>query len=461
MIQDALQYAHANKERSIEDLCDLIKIRSISTDPRQNIEMEKAAYWLAESLKMSGCHNSNVYKTNGHPIVFGEYRSSQPHARTLLIYGHYDVQPVDPLNLWESDPFDPVILGDQLFARGASDMKGQVIASIKAVEAILCQKEDISLNLKFIIEGEEEIGSPNLPEFLNTHKELLQCDIVLNPDAGMLSVSVPAITYGLRGLAYFELRITGPKQDLHSGQYGGIIHNPAQVLCEVVSKLHDEHGRITLPGFYEKVRPVDPEERAHFAALKQEDSIFIQQTGVKKLWGETGFTAVERIGLRPTLEINGINSGFSGPGAKTVIPSSAMAKISMRLVPDQEPDQVRIQLERFLKENMPDTVQWELDELAGGPASLTDLNRQEVQALVDALAHVWGQKPVFQRSGGSIPVVAQMQSYLGVDSILTGFGLPDDNIHAPNEKLHLPTWSRGIDAIIYFLYNLKELYSGK
>lgn len=458
MIEDALQYAHVNKNKFIEDLRDFIRIKSISTDPHHAPDMEKAANWLTEILMKSGCQNSRVYKTSGHPIVFGEYRSNRSHARTILIYGHYDVQPIDPIKLWESNPFEPEIVGDRLFARGASDMKGQVIASIKAVESILSQKEEIPLNLKFIIEGEEEIGSPSLPEFLESHKELLQCDIVLNPDAGMLSVSTPAITYGLRGLAYFELRITGSKQDLHSGQYGGIIHNPAQVLCEVIAKMHDNQGKVTLPGFYENVRPASPEERERLAALKQEDAIFMQQTGVKKLWGEKGYSAIERIGLRPTLEINGINSGFSGLGAKTVIPSSAIAKISMRLVPDQDPAKVRDQLEDFLKGNIPDTVQWELFELAGGPASLTDPNRREVQAMVDALAKVWGQKPVFQRSGGSIPVVAQMQTHLGVDSILTGFGLPDDNIHAPNEKLHIPTWSGGIDAIIHFLYNLMKLY---
>jgi len=258
MIEDALQYAHVNKNKFIEDLRDFIRIKSISTDPHHAPDMEKAANWLTEILMKSVCQNSRVYKTSGHPIVFGEYRSNRSHARTILIYGHYDVQPIDPIKLWESNPFEPEIVGDRLFARGASDMKGQVIASIKAVESILSQKEEIPLNLKFIIEGEEEIGSPSLPEFLESHKELLQCDIVLNPDAGMLSVSTPAITYGLRGLAYFELRITGSKQDLHSGQYGGIIHNPAQVLCEVIAKMHDNQGKVTLPGFYENVRPASP-----------------------------------------------------------------------------------------------------------------------------------------------------------------------------------------------------------
>lgn len=457
MIEDALYYAHINKEKFIDDLREFIRIKTISTAPYHVREMEKAANWLATTLKKSGCQKSRVYKTNGHPVVFGEYCSNHPHAQTLLIYGHYDVQPVDPIELWNSDPFESVIVNNYLFARGASDMKGQVIASIKAIESVLNLKKEIPLNLKFIIEGEEEIGSPSLPEFLVSHKELLQSDIALNPDAGMLSISTPAITYGLRGLAYFELRITGPTQDLHSGQFGGIIHNPAQALCEVIAKMHDDQGRVTLSDFYENVRSNSSEERECLASHKQDDAVFLKQTGAKKLWGEKGYSAIERIGLRPTLEINGISSGFSGTGAKTVIPSSAMAKISMRLVPDQEPAKVRNQLEDFLKENVPDTVQWELIDLAGGPASLTNLNRQEVQAMVEALTTVWGQKPVFQRSGGSIPVVAQMQTCLGVDSILTGFGLPDDNIHAPNEKLHLPTWSGGIDAIIHFLYNLMEL----
>ncbi|MCC6148502.1 MAG: dipeptidase [Anaerolineaceae bacterium] len=454
MKENSLNYAQRNSEEFIAELSELLRIKSISTDPQHSQDMAKAAFWLETSLKKAGCQSTQVYQTPGHPIVFGEYRSVAAHAQTVLIYGHYDVQPVDPLELWNTDPFTPKIIGDYLFARGASDMKGQVMASIKAVKSVLSQNENFPLNLKFILEGEEEIGSPSMPDFLKIHRDILQSDIALNPDAGMLSIDTPAITYGLRGLAYFELTVTGPHHDLHSGQYGGAIHNPAQVLCEIIAKMHDEHGRITLPDFYKTVKQPGKEERTQLAALRQDDSVFLQQTGVQGLWGEESFSAIERIGIRPTLEVNGMVSGFTGSGAKTIIPSTAMAKISMRLVPDQEPSAVRNQLEAFLKENMPKTVQWELLELAGGPASLVNLDRPEVQAMTDALAKVWEREPVFLRAGGSIPIVAQMQSCIGLDSILTGFGLPDDNIHAPNERLHLPTWRRGIDAIIHFLYNL-------
>lgn len=450
----AIQYAQTQKEQFLSDLEALVKIKSISTDPESKPEMIAAAGWLKDHLLKIGCQKANIYETKGHPVVFGELTSNQNHARTVLIYGHYDVQPADPLNLWKTNPFKPVVNGDYLFGRGASDMKGQIIACTKAIEAVFRHNPDFPLNFKFIFEGEEEIGSPNLPDFLSQHKDMLAGDIVLNSDAGMYSLERPAITYGLRGLAYFEIKITGPKQDLHSGQYGGIIHNPAQVLCEVIAKMHDDQGKVTLPGFYDNVREISITEQELIQTTDLNDEYFLEQTGVPKLWGEQGYNPVERIGTRPTLEVNGIESGFYGAGAKTIIPSSALAKISTRLVPDQEPASVRSQLEEFLKQNVPSTVRWELVELAGGPASLVNLALPELKSLVDALERVWGIHPAYQRSGGSIPVVVQMQTYLGIDSLLTGFSLPDDNIHAPDERLHLPTIYRGIDALIHFLYNL-------
>ncbi|HEX2979668.1 MAG TPA: M20/M25/M40 family metallo-hydrolase, partial [Anaerolineaceae bacterium] len=343
---------------------------------------------------------------------------------------------------------------DRLHGRGASDMKGQIIASIKAVESIL-KTGTPPVNFKFVLEGEEEIGSPNLPTFLRQHASELKADIVLNPDTGMISSELPTVVYSLRGLAYFELRVYGPEHDLHSGMFGGVVHNPAQAICELIAGLHDEEGRVTLPGFYDKVRHLSYEERTELARLPMGPDFYLKQTGAPELWGENGYTPVERTGVRPTLEIHGLLSGFTGKGSKTVIPSWAMAKISTRLVPDQDPDEVDRQLRSYLEQHAPKTIRWELDSYGGGPAVIANLELPETRALGAALESVWGVPPVFKPEGGSVPVVTEMQEILNVQSVLTGFGLPDDNVHAPNEKLHLPTWERGTDAIIHFFYNLK------
>jgi len=332
-------------------------------------------------------------------------------------------------------------------------MKGQVMASLAAIEAIL-KTNRLPVNVKFIIEGEEEIGSPSLGQFIRSHKDLLASDFALNPDSGILSADVPTITYALRGLAYFELRLTGPDHDLHSGIFGGVVHNPAQVLSELIAGMHDAEGRITLPGFYDKVRPLDAEERADLARLPVTEAVLKSQTGAKELWGEAGYTLVERLGARPTLEVNGLLSGFTGEGSKTVLPAQAMAKISCRLVPDQDPEEVHQQMLRYLEENAPKTVQYQLIKMAGGPASISDRHSPGVEAMSRAMEQVWGMRPIFRREGGSVPVVAQFQQLLGIESVNAGFGLPDDNFHSPNEKLHLPTWYRGIDTLIHFLYNL-------
>jgi acetylornithine deacetylase/succinyl-diaminopimelate desuccinylase-like protein len=371
----------------------------------------------------------------------------------VLVYGHYDVQPAEPLELWESGAFEPTVRGENLYARGASDMKGQVIATIAAIESIR-ETGQLPVNLVFIFEGEEEIGSPNLGKFIRDHKKLLSSDFALNPDSGILAPDIPSITYALRGLAYFELNVYGPDHDLHSGLFGGIVHNPAQALCELVAGMHDADGRITLPGFYDKVRALDAEERAELARLPVNEGTYKRQTGVKNLWGEAGYTAVERLGGRPTLEVNGLLSGFTGEGSKTVLPGKAMAKISCRLVPDQDPQGVYQQLLKYLEANAPDTIQYEVIQLAGGPASISDRNSLSVEAMAKAMEQVWGKRPVFRREGGSVPVVAQFQHILSIETVNAGFGLPDDNYHAPNEKLHLPTWHRGIDTLIHFFYNL-------
>jgi acetylornithine deacetylase/succinyl-diaminopimelate desuccinylase-like protein len=449
----AIQYAHDNRQRFLSELKDLLRVPSVSTATEHKPDMQRTAEWVASKLSSLGMGNVKIYPTAGHPVVYAESMSAGAHTPTVLIYGHYDVQPAEPLELWESGAFDPTERGDNLYARGASDMKGQVMASLAAVEAIQ-RTGKLPVNVKFLIEGEEEIGSPHLGRFISEHKDLLASDFALNPDSGILAPDTPTITYALRGLAYFELRLSGPDHDLHSGLFGGVVHNPAQALCELIAGMHDEQGRVTLPGFYDKVRPLDAEERSELARLPMDDEIIKKHAGTKALWGEVGYTPIERLGARPTLEVNGLLSGFTGEGSKTVLPAKAMAKISCRLVPDQDPEEVYQQMHAYLKRSTPDGVQYELIKMAGGPASISNRRSSAIQAMSQALEQVWGKRPVFRREGGSVPVVAQFQQMLGIESVNVGFGLPDDNFHAPNEKLHLPTWYRGIDTLIYFFYNL-------
>lgn len=449
----ALDFAKENAERYLSELRELLSIPSVSTDPEREADIRRAAEWIAEKLRAVGVDKVEIMETGGHPVVYGETHAGGPEATTLVIYGHYDVQPPDPLELWESEPFTPTLRGENLYARGASDMKGQVMASINAFEAV-AKHGGMPINVKFLIEGEEEIGSPNLAKFIGDHKALLACDFALNPDAGMIAADLPTITYALRGLAYFEIRLWGPDHDLHSGIFGGSVRNPANELARLIGGMHDEQGRVTLRGFYDRVRELDDEERAELARLPVDERFYLEQTGAPALWGEKGYSPVERTGGRPTLDVNGLLSGFTGEGSKTVLPSYAMAKVSMRLVPDQDPKEVHQQLVQYLEENANPGVKWEVIPMASGPASLSARDSKGALALAEALEQAWGTRPLFKREGGSVPVVAQMQEILGVDSVLTGFGLPDDNLHSPNEKLHLPTWYRGINALIHYLYNL-------
>jgi acetylornithine deacetylase/succinyl-diaminopimelate desuccinylase-like protein len=450
----ALEYAESNKEQFLNSLKEILTIPSISTDPARVVDMQRAAEWVSTQLRSLGMQKVKLYPTTKYPVVYGEWKASK-RMPTVLIYGHYDVQPVDPLELWKSQPFEPSKRGDNLFARGASDMKGQIVAAIKAIEAIV-KTGGLPVNVKWIIEGEEEIGSPNLEAFITEHRALLACDFALNPDSGMIGADAPSITYALRGLAYFELKVFGSATDLHSGIYGGVVHNPANALAELIAGMHDEQGRVTLPGFYATVQSLSDEERAEMARLPLSERHYLDQTGVPALAGEAGFTPVERASARPTLDVNGLLSGFTGVGSKTVIPAWAMAKISMRLVPDQDPKEVHKQLLEYLNANAPKDICWELTVMAGGRASISSRDSAGVLALKNALEAAWGIRPYFKREGGSVPVVTHMQEILGVDSVLTGFGLPDDNLHAPNEKIHLPTWYKGINALIHFFLNLAE-----
>ena len=455
-LQKALDYAKTNREPFLKKLIEVLKIPSISTDAQFNDDVRRAADWIANHLKSLGIENVQVMPIDGgHPVVYGDYLK-KPGAPTVLVYGHYDVQPADPLELWETGPFEPDVRGDLLFGRGSSDMKGQVLASFHAIEALMKSGAPGSLpvNLKFLIEGEEEIGSRHLETFLRKHAEKFKADVSLNPDAGMMGVDMPTITYGLRGLAYLEINVWGPKADLHSGLYGGVVHNPAQVLAELIAKMHDEDGRITLPGFYDSVRPITHEERADFARLPNDDAHYLEETGVPALWGEAGYISAERTGARPTLEVNGLLSGWTGPGSKTVLPAKAMAKISCRLVPDQIPGDVEQQMIRFMEENAPKTIHWEVKKLTSSPFAIADLNNAGIKAMQDAMESVWSTRPFFRREGGSIGAVAMLQQICGVESVLVGMGLPSDNVHSPNEHLHLPTWYKGIDSFIHFFYNL-------
>jgi acetylornithine deacetylase/succinyl-diaminopimelate desuccinylase-like protein len=450
--ENALQYARNNKENFLRSLKEILAIPSVSTESTHIPDIQRAAEWLEAQLHHLGMQKVQLFPTPQSPIVYGEWLGI-PGAPTVLIYGHYDVQPVDPLDLWKTDPFDPTIICEDIFARGASDMKGQAVITLKAVESLI-RTGGLPVNIKWLFEGEEEVGSPNLEAFISSHSSLLACDYAVNPDSGMIGKDYPTITYGLRGLAYFELRIYGPAHDLHSGMYGGAIHNPAIALAELIADMHDEEGRVTLPGFYDRVRELSENERAELARLPINEKDILEQTGVPALYGEAGFSANERTGARPTLDVNGLLSGFTGEGSKTVIPTWAMAKISTRLVPNQDPEEVHQQMCAYLEQHAPADIRWELKNLAGSPASISERSNRGVQAMAKALETVWGQQTYYRREGGSIPVVGAMQRLLGVESIICGFGLPDDNVHAPNEKLNLPTWYRGIDTYIQFFLNL-------
>lgn len=451
--QNAIEYVRLNRERFLNELKDLVAIPSISTLDENKPDVQRAAEWVAAQLRSIGMDNVQIMPTALHPVVYGEWLGAGKSAPTVMIYGHYDVQPVDPIELWSTDPFKPEVRGDYLFGRGSSDMKGQVVASIKAVEAIMKSDGKLPVNVKWLVEGEEEIGSEHLGDFIKANKKLLAADYCLNPDAGMIASDKPTITTGLRGLAYFELRVFGPDKDLHSGLFGGTIHNPAQALAELIAGMHDKSGKITLPGFYDKVRKLSKKEHEDFKRLPVKDKDLIKMTGVPALWGEPQFIPAERTGARPTLEVNGLLSGFTGQGSKTVLPAWAMAKISCRLVPDQTPEEVEKQFRAYLKKNAPKTIKWELKNLHNAGAALTASDSAGVKALANALETVWGKRPYFKREGGSIGSVVLLQKYVGADSILTGFGLPDDNVHSPNERMHLPTWYKGVEALTHFFYN--------
>ncbi len=445
-----IDFINSNRDRYVDELKTFLAIPSISALPQHRGDVRRCSEWTAEELRRIGLQNVRLIETPGYPVVYGDWLGA-PGAPTILFYGHYDVQPVDPLDLWESPPFEAAVREGEIYARGAADDKGQIFMHFKAVEAIMKQMGRLPVNIKFILEGEEEVGSAHLDEFVRNHKDQLAADVVVISDSPMFDRGVPSICYGLRGLVYFQIDLRGTKTDLHSGSFGGAVANPAFVLAQLLAQMKDRGGHVKIPGFYDEVRPLKEEERAEFKKLPFNEKRYRQDLGAPKLFGERDYTTLERVWARPTFEVNGLLSGFTAEGAKTVIPAVAMAKVSMRLVPDQDPDQVASLFEAYLKKVTPKTVELKITRMHGGKPWMTDFDNRFVQAAGRAIERGFGQRPVFNREGGSIPVVSTFQEVLGLPSVLFGVGLPDENAHAPNEKLDLGNFHNGILAST-FLY---------
>ncbi len=447
-------YLRDAQTSQLDELSEWLRIPSVSTLPQHKADVERAAGWLAQKMEAAGLQNVEIIPTDGHPIVYGDWLHAEEHAPTLLVYGHYDVQPIDPEELWDSPPFEPTVRGDDLYARGASDDKGQLFAHVAAVEALLAASGPLPVNVKFLVEGEEEVGSPALTAYLPAATEKLAADVCLVSDTHILSPDQPMIIYGLRGVWAGEVTVKGPSQDLHSGMFGGAVHNPNQALCSLLAQLHDSAGRVAVPGFYDEVQTLTEEERTALAQVPYGETELLQETGAPAAWGEEGYTITERIGARPTLEINGMWGGFIGDGFKTVIPGEAHAKVSCRLVPDQPSPAIGPMIEQFLQGIAPPTVEVSVNTLQHAPATVVPLDVPEMRAAARAYKSVFGVEPVFSREGGSIPIATVVQESLGIPILFMGFGLPDDNLHAPNEKLHLPNFYRGIRVGIALMQEL-------
>ncbi|MFD3276454.1 dipeptidase [Aquirufa echingensis] len=449
------QYIDANRDRFLAELLDFLRIPSISADPAYAGSVRQTAEWVADNLRKAGADHVRLEETAGFPIVYGE-KMVDPSAPTVLVYGHYDVQPADPLELWDNPPFEPVIKDGLIFARGACDDKGQVFMHVKAFEAMLASGE-LACNLKFMIEGEEEVGSDNLGLFVASNKDLLKADVILISDTAIIANDIPSIDVGLRGLSYLEVAVQGPNRDLHSGVYGGSVANPINILCQMIASMHDEYNHITIPGFYDGVLELSASDRAAMAQTPFDLDAYQKDLGIQSVHGEKGYSTIERASIRPTLDVNGIWGGYTGEGAKTVLPSMAYAKISMRLVPNQRSEEItRLFTEHFLS-IAPKGVKVTVKAHHGGEAYLMPTDSIAYQAASDALAKTFGKEPVPTRGGGSIPIVALFEKELGVKSILMGFGLDSDAIHSPNEHYGLFNFYKGIETIPHFFANYKKL----
>ncbi len=439
-----LNYLKRNQRRFVRELADYVRFPSVSAQPAHGEDMIRCATWLVKHCKQIGLE-ARLCPTDGHPVVLARTRrkpgSARPH---FMVYGHYDVQPPEPFDLWETPPFEPTMRGRSLFGRGASDNKGQHLAHLKAVEAYLKTKTPLPCDLTFVIEGEEEVGSKSLDGFLRRHRAILRdCDAVVVSDTGMPSPKHPALTYALRGIAAFEITLRGPDRDLHSGIFGGSVENPAIALSRLLAKVHDEKGRVTIPGFYDNVVPLTPYERKQMARLPFKREAYRKFLGVPELFGESGFTPDEQRTSRPTFEINGLTSGYQGEGSKTIVPAWARAKITTRLVPNQSPTKVSKAVRAFLKKHCPPTVTLEIKSKHGAEAYMVSPKSDQAQAALVALRRAFGREPILLREGGSIPIVNQFKKILGLDTLLLGLALPDDNAHSPNEKFDLDVFAKG------------------
>lgn len=448
-------YLNQNKNRFLDELLDLLRIPSVSADPAYRNDVLKTADFIAEKLKQAGADNVSVNATAGYPIVYGE-KMIDATLPTILVYGHYDVQPADPLELWTSPPFEPVIKNEKIYARGASDDKGQMYMHIKAFEMMI-QTNTLACNVKFMIEGEEEVGSSNLEIFVRANTEKLACDIVLVSDTGMIANDVPTITTGLRGLSYLEVEVVGPNRDLHSGMYGGAVANPINILSQMIASLHDENGKITIPGFYDDVITVSAEERAEMAKAPFSLADYKAHLAINDVHGEKDYSTLERVAIRPTLDVNGIWGGYIGEGAKTVLPSKANAKISMRLVPNQDSAKITALFQLHFEQLAPKSVTVKVTPHHGGEPAVTPTDSIAYQAAEKALFKTFGKKAIPMRSGGSIPIVTMFEKVLGKKTVLMGFGLDSDAIHSPNEHYGLFNYYKGIETIPYFYQYFTEL----
>ena len=449
-------YFVEKREKHLEELKKFLSIPSISSLSEHKADMQKGAEWLSDSFKQAGLENIVIDETKGHPVVYADWLHAEDKP-TVLIYGHYDVQPVDPLNLWESEPFNPEVRDNKLYARGASDDKGQVFMHVKAVEALLELEGSLPVNVKFLIEGEEEVGSPNLEEYIESNKDKLAADVIVISDTGMQGPGQPAVCYGLRGLCGVQIDVKGAKGDLHSGLYGGGVQNSIHALVSILESFRDEEGTIEVEGFYDNVRPLREEEREAYAALGFNEDELKQEVGVTELFGEIGYTHLERVWARPTLEINGIFGGFSGEGIKTVLPSEAGAKITCRLVPDQDPEEIVTKLKAHIEKHKPAGVTVKVTEFDKGKPFITPFDHPAIQAAGRSYEKIYAVPTAYTRGGGSIPIVAAFDEILELPVVLMGFGLSTENFHAPNEHFHLENFDKGLRVIGDYYNELSSL----
>lgn len=456
MIDPPLDYARDHRPQFLDQLTEFLRIPSISTLPAHKLDIQRAAEWLAADMRRIGLQQVAVLPTTGNPVAYGEWLHAGPDAPTILLYGHYDVQPADPLELWQSPPFEPTLRDGRLYARGASDNKAQHFAHLKAIEAVLATAGRLPINLKLMIDGEEEVGSPSLSAFVAENKTRLAADSLIISDGPMVAPNQPSIVYAMRGVVSLDVRVRGPRRDLHSGIYGGSVLNPAQVVAEIVAALHEPDGRVAIPGFYDQVTPLSAEEKALLNQLPDTLVVWQDETGLETPWGEAGYTLLERVAARPTCEVNGLWGGYQGEGSKTIIPAEAGVKITMRLVAAQEPDHIARLFSDYVRKLVPAGVQVEVTQWDGSAAAVTPYNSPQIESARRALRTAWGIEPVLSRLGGSLPIVETLQRELGgIPYVLMPFGL-DDNRHSPNEFFRLHYLWRGIESAIYYYHYLAE-----